>query len=134
MVNINGSSDLHFIKTSIDFTGIIWSLRLVPDEIYSKTLTESSRLELSNKTSENNSALSAAEEKNSEPLNSRFTFVENFIRNLPKGVRTKFLVFQFTNLICSDQDSPEYYHGHILGKLPLKNRWATKIGSAQTRT
>ena len=54
-------------------------------------IPESSRLEFLEKISANDFHLSDAEDNTSSPLNSRFSFVENTIGNLPKVQRPKFL-------------------------------------------
>ena len=75
----------------------ICSFRLVLEGKTGKEIPESSRLEFLEKFTGNNFALPDAENSTSGSLNkggiadSRFTFAENTISNLPKVLRAKFL-------------------------------------------
>ena len=74
--------------TILGVTEILYSFRLVLEGKTGKEIPESSRLEFLEKFLANNFALSDAEDNNFRPLNrrfSRFTFVKNIIKNLPRA-------------------------------------------------
>ena len=85
------------VMTFLTILGVeeIWNFRLGLEGKTGKEIPESSRLEFLGKFLVNNFALSDAEDNNSGLLNrgvnSRFTFFENTISNLPIVLRAKFL-------------------------------------------
>ena len=97
--------------TLLGVTEILCSFRLVLEGKTCKEIPETSRLEFIEKFSENNFALSDAEDNTSGPLNRRyssFTCVENTISNSPKVLRAKFVgsdgLFSFILCMCGSND------------------------------